>query len=222
MADVPDALTVVETVAGALRRREDELRLGGGEAGPDELPEEGLRRLLAEALASKFGVWVRPPLPSSHLPAFARHGRPADMVLSPAGCDVWPPGGPDLFTPPTAVPPEQALWLMMRVSWRWPPPGVVQTPLPAELKRFRRLASDPHVHHAAVLAVAFLSDADELPHVLVSLDGMLQGQCDLWHYEPELRHVRTLSLTDRRGHRATAVGLWPVRLWRALLRGSAV
>lgn len=185
------------------------------------MDEAALVALTARVLSEQFEVVVRPPRPSSHRSRFAGRDRPADLVLTPPGRPVWPPGGPDLFTPSGAVPPEKALWVMVRVVWRWTPPGVVQMPGAADLKRFQRLASDPLVHHAAMLVLAFLTDPDELAHVLVATDGLLRQDPGLWQYDSELRHVRTLSLTDRRGHRAMVVGLWPVRLWRSLLSPMA-
>lgn len=213
MADLPDAHTLTELLAGSFQAEEDRLRWDHSETGLDALDEQELVRRVVGALGRQYSVLRSPPLPSSDVKT--RSGRPADVVLTPRGRPVWPPGGPDLFTPPEACPPEEAWWLMVRQMWRQPPVGTVQTPAAADVRRFCRLTDDPHIHHAAVVTLAFLSDAEELPHVLLTVDGMLLTPGQKWHFEPEDRHVRVVHLTDRRGHRALVVGVWPVRLWRA-------
>lgn len=190
--------------------REQDLRLEQAVHGLDKLSELQFHNLLATGLSPWYSLAREAPYPSSlgqKLPSRDR----CDLVLTPTGRPMlpdWCP--PDLFTPPNAALPGEALWLEVKIAWQFrelfvPHGGYATKWRDALIADLRKMEKDPMICQAALLLVAFTESRQivekdiELFETVLAQKEVLAGT----------RVVRSLEILDRIGHRQCTLALWP-------------
>jgi hypothetical protein len=133
------------------------------------------------------------------------------LVLSPAGAplllDSRPP---DLFTPQALTSPGDALWLEVKVAYQFREGGVRHGGYGAQWRNavvadLRKMEDDPLIKEAALLLVVFNESADILNKDLDLFETVLAAKEVLAGF----RHVRSVPILDRIGHRLCTLALWP-------------
>lgn len=205
-----DFSTLADHLAEALARAEDELRLEQAVYGLDARDERALAALLAGRLTANYEVSREVYYPSTV--ARKRTHRPrCDLVLSPKGrelrLDTQPPG---LFDPPDLCEPGDALWLEVKVAYQFREGGQRHSGYGAQWRQavvddLRKMEAEQQIRDAALVLIVF----NERPEIL---------QKDLELFEDVLvkkevlagfRHVRSIPILDRNGHRLCTVAIWP-------------
>jgi len=137
----------------------------------------------------------------------------ADLVLTPAGRPLRTSDEPDLFTPADACPPEEALWLNLRVIRQFPP---LSNPTSTHGAAFRaalavdhsKLIADARITDSALAVVVFSDTQETLGGFVQAIDADLALAGLTPADSAARRHVRSVSITDRLGHRLASVALW--------------
>jgi len=187
-----------------LERAEAELHLEQAVRGLDAQDEVALQTLLAGGLAAHHRVTREAYYPSS---SGKRSARPrCDLVLTPRGL---PLETADAGEGPTC-PPEDALWLELKVAHQLRPSGRSNARYGQQWRRalvadLRKLRADPRVRHAAIALVVF-NDAQATLDKDLQLFELLLGEAGLFGF----RVVRSLAITERIGHSLCTVAAWPL------------
>lgn len=174
------------------------------------MDEKQLQSLLALRLSDRYTVSREVHYPSSRGNRLT-HRQRCDLVLSPKGrpihLDARPPG---LFDPTDLCPPEQALWLEMKVACQFREGGVRHAGYGAQWRTavvddLRKMETEPAIREAGLLMLVFTESADVLEKDLQLFEDVLIEKQVLAGF----RQVRQVSVLDRIGHRQCAVALWP-------------
>jgi len=197
---------IVEELSSALEAAEAELRAEQAVHGLDARDEVELQALLADGLALHHRVTREAYYPSS---SGKRSGRPrCDLVLTPRGRPL------ETDDPPrpgeTTCPPEDALWLELKVAHQLRPSGRSNARYGQQWRRalvadLRKLRADPRVRHAAIALVVF-NDTQATLDKDLALFELLLGEAGLFGF----RTVRTIAITERIGHALCTVAGWPL------------
>lgn len=195
-----------------LQNAENAFRLEHAVFGLDALDDLRLHQLVVRGLSAtcmaQREVWT---------PATAGKRRNlrirADLVLTPPSRPLRTSDEPDLFTPPDACPPEEALWLNLRVLRQFPPLGVAPVSYDhawrsAVALDLVKLTSDPRVTESGLAAVIFSDTPETLAQWVQSLDEDLARAGVTPADSASQRHVRTVPITDRLGHRYVSIVIW--------------
>jgi hypothetical protein len=189
-----DLAALAADAAAVLKARADALLAEQATCGIDDLDEPALHALLAEGLAAR-GYDVRR---EAHYPADA-----AKSTASRLRCDLLltRPGMPDLAP----------LWLEVKRSWQFEEDtahrGYAAQLMQHTVRDVRKLRADDGIDRAAVMLIAFGSDAVTLAHDLAAFEQT----CDRKGAPLAPGHTVTLPIPDRIGHTLAAVACWRVR-----------
>jgi len=204
LADIADRLQQALTAAEA------DIRLEQAVYGIDSLDELAMHRLLAEKLSAAYDVAREVHYPSS-VGKKLSHRQRCDLVLTPKGLplrlDSAPPG---LFDPVNVCPPEDALWIEVKLAYQFRGGGVPHSGYGAQWRQavvedLRKMEAEPRIKEAALLLIVFTEsqaivekDVELFEDVLVKRE-VLAG----------FRQLRSVPIWDRIGHSICTVVLWP-------------
>jgi hypothetical protein len=112
---------------------------------------------------------------------------------------------------------DDALWLEVKVATQLSPLGGRHSGYTARwhsvVRDVRKMTDAPGIRHAALVLVAFTESESILHQDLDTFETLLVRQQVLAGF----RHVRTLPIADRIGHRFCSVAVWPTPLPSPLL-----
>jgi hypothetical protein len=194
----------------ALQNAENELRLEQAVYGLDARDERALQSLLADRLARFYEVAREVHYPSSRGNKLT-HRQRCDIVLTPRGRPLRTDSAvPTLFDPPDQAPPEEALWLEIKIAWQFREGGARHEGYggqwrDAVVADLRKMEADELIRHAGLALVVFnesqavLEKDLELFENVLALKEVLAG----------FRKVKTVPILDRIGHRLCTIALWP-------------
>ena len=205
MDEVADML---HRVAG---QAEEDLRLEQAVYGLDAMKATTLQQVLAEGIGRDgFATVTR----EAHYPSDLAKKRPSrrrcDLVLTPSDTTLLQADAVDLFTPASACPPEQALWLELKVAHQFAEggrhhSGYGQQWRQATVKDLKKIETETRVREAALLLAVFTAgeataDKDlELFEDVLAMKEVLAG----------FRQVRRVPILERNGHTHLTLSLWP-------------
>jgi hypothetical protein len=205
MALLWDFSTVADDVGEALRLLEEDLRLEQAVYGLDSKDELELHKLISEKLQARYEVAREVHYPSSAGKKLTHRSR-CDLVLTKKGrplkLDSKPP---TLFDPP-----EQALWLEMKVAYQFRELGVRHGGYgnqwrSAVVEDLRKMEAETMIHEAGLLLVVFNESAEILEKDLELFETVLMEKEVLAGF----RQVRSVPIWERMGHRLCTAALWP-------------
>lgn len=193
-----------------LQEAEDALRLEQAVYGLDAKDERTLHTLLAEGLKRHYSVAREVHYPSSWGRKLT-HRQRCDIVLTPSGrplrLDHAPP---NLFEPINQCTAADALWLEVKVAAQWREGGVNhvrygQQWRSAVVEDLRKMEADVLMREAGLLLVVFNESRDVLDKDLDLFETVLAEKEVLASF----RHVRSVEILERMGHRLCTAALWP-------------
>jgi hypothetical protein len=213
-----DFSTIADHLGQVLDDAEQELRLEQAVYGLDARDERQLQALLAERLASRYGVAREVHYPSTRGRKLTHRPR-CDLVLTPPGEPLEPDVLPEqtLFDLPTpgAAPiryckPADALWLEVKIAYQFREGGVRHGGYGAQWRQkvvadLRKMEADEQIREAGLVLIVFnesreILDKDlELFEDVLALKEVLAG----------FRQVRSIPILERIGHRLCTVAVWP-------------
>ena len=206
-----DFCTLADHLGRSLREAEDELRLEQAVYGLDARDERALQALLATRLAAAYEVAREVHYPSTKGKKLTHRMR-CDLVLSPKGQPLRldTAGPPGLFDPPSLCEPADALWLEVKVAYQFREGGNRHAGYGAQWRHavvedLRKMEADPLVHDAGLVLVVFNESQPILDKDLELFEDVLARKEVLAGF----RHVRTVPILERNGHRLCTVAVWP-------------
>jgi len=216
-----DLASLADQLVDALSRAEAALMEEQSVSGLDTLDELAIQAILGEGLRQHHEVAREVHYPpstststsasasssssSSSFPSPSRagqkltHRRRCDLVLTVAGCPVE-----------RAL--DEALWLEVKVAAQLSPLGGRHSGYTAQwhslVRDVRKMTDAPGIRHAALVLVVFTESESILHKDLDAFETLLVRQQVMAGF----RHVRTLGIVDRIGHRCCSVAVWPTPL----------
>jgi hypothetical protein len=191
-------------LSAILASAEDALRLEQAVHGLDAGDEVELQALLAEGLSAHHRVTREAYYPSAIGKRSSRLR--CDLVLTPRGQALLT----DETTDGATCPPEEALWLELKVAHQLRPSMRSNARYGQQWRRaivgdLQKLRTDPRVRHAALALVVF-NDTQATLDKDLALFELLLGEAGLFGF----RTVRSISITERIGHTLCTVAGWPL------------
>jgi hypothetical protein len=205
-----DFSTVADHLGQVLGRAEADLRLEQAVYGLDAKDELTLHALLAEGLRAHYEVAREVHYPSS-VGRKLTHRQRCDLVLSPRGrplrLDSAPPS---LFDPPAPCEPADALWLEIKVAYQFREGGVRHGGYGAQwrtriVEDLRKMEAEEKIHEAGLVLIVFNESDQILAKDLQLFEDVLAQKEVLAGF----RHVRSVPILERMGHRLCTAALWP-------------
>jgi hypothetical protein len=205
-----DLSTVADRLGEAIAQAERELQLEQAVYGLDARDELALQNLLASYLSQHFEIAREVHYPSS-AGAKRTHRMRCDIVLSPRGCPLKLDFAPaTLFDPKQQCSPQEALWLEVKAAYQFREGGIRHGGYGAQwrsavVEDLRKMEAEPLIHEAALVLVVFNESADILEKDLDLFETVLAQREVLAGF----RHVRSIPILERIGHRLCTVAVWP-------------
>lgn len=212
-----DFSTLADRFEQAVRSAEDDLRLEQAVYGLDARDERALQGVLAERLAVHYAVAREAHYPSSKGKKLSHRMR-CDLVLSAPGLPVRidrptrEEAQPGLFDSPagTFCPPGDALWLEVKVAYQFREGGVRNTRYGAQWRQavvrdLQKMEAEPMIREAGLVLVVFNESRAVLDKDLELFEDVLARKEVLAGF----RHVRSVPITERIGHRLCTLAVWP-------------
>jgi hypothetical protein len=205
-----DFSTLADRLGAVLQQAEDDLRLEQAVYGLDSRDERALHALLAEGLAAHYAVAREVHYPSSWGRKLT-HRQRCDIVLTPKGrplrLDHAPP---TLFDAPNEATAQDALWLEVKVAAQWREGGVRHVRYGQQWRRavvedLRKMEADELIREAGLVLLVFNESREVLDKDLDLFETVLAQKEVLAGF----RHVRSVEILERMGHRLCTVALWP-------------
>lgn len=195
---------LADHLARAVAELEAALALEQAVHGLDVWDERTLQQALAAALARDHEIAREVHYPSTSGHKLSHRAR-CDLVLTPAGQPLS--RGEPL---PGLCAPDRALWLELKVARQRRPGGARDGRYGAQWRRhlvtdLRKMADEPRIHDAALVVIAFTEDEASLRRDLDGFESVLVAADVITGF----RHLRTVAVVDRIGHRTCGVALWP-------------
>ncbi|HZZ44604.1 MAG TPA: hypothetical protein VFE58_16840 [Tepidisphaeraceae bacterium] len=210
MSLVWDFSTLADHLHAVLEQAESAIRLEQAVYGLDARDETTLQILLATGLAEYYDVAREVHYPSTAGRKLSHRPR-CDLVLTPKGrplqLDREPP---TLFDPKNLCPPAEALWLEVKVAYQFREGNVRHSGYSAQWRQkvvddLRKMEADPLIHEAGLLLIVFNESDDILMKDLDLFETVLAQKEVLAGF----RHVRSMPIWERIGHRLCTAALWP-------------
>jgi hypothetical protein len=205
-----DFSSVADHIEQALSAAEGELRLEQAVYGLDARDERALQALLGERLSSRYEVAREIHYPSSKGNKKS-HRQRCDLVLSPLGKPLrLDTAVPTLFDPPSLCEPAEALWLEVKIAYQFREGGARHGGYGAQWRQavvddLRKMEAEAAIHDAGLLLIVFNESRDVLDKDLELFEDVLVRKEVLAGF----RHVRSVPILDRIGHRLCSAALWP-------------
>lgn len=139
------------------------------------------------------------------------HRQRCDLVLTPKGRPLRLDSKPaTLFDPPDEAGPADGLWLELKVAFQFKEGGERHGGYgpqwrQAVVEDLRKMEAEPLIHEAGLLLIVFNESQEVLAKDLELFEDVLARKEVLAGY----RHVRSVPITERIGHRLCTVALWP-------------
>lgn len=204
-----DLSSLADRLAEALAQAERALALEQAVYGLDAKDELSLHAILAEHLRRDYEVAREIPYPSS-VGAKRTHRLRCDLVISPKDCPLKLDFAPEtLFDPAGQCPPQEALWLEVKVAYQFREGGARHTGYGAQwrtavVEDLRKMETDPLIREAALVLIVFNESSEILDKDLDLFETVLAEKEVLAGF----RQVRSFPITERIGHRLCTVALW--------------
>jgi len=205
-----DFSTLADQLASAVAREEDDLRLEQAVYGLDALAERALQHVLARRLSADYEVAREVHYPSSGSVKLSHRAR-CDVVLSPKGSPLkLESSAPSLFDPQSSCLPEKALWIEVKVAYQFREgsvrhSGYGQQWRQAVVSDLAKMEADPAIHYGGLALLVFNESKEILQKDLELFEDVLMQKEVLAGF----RHVRSVEILDRIGHRFCSVAVWP-------------
>lgn len=205
-----DLSTLADQLEHIIASAEAASRLEQAVYGLDSRDELTLHAMLAVGLRDYYEVASEVHYPST----FGRkmtHRQRCDLVLTPTGWPLRLDTRPvSLFDAPEQASPADALWLEVKIASQFRGGGVRHGGYGAQWRQavvadLRKMEVEPLIHQAALLLVVFNESAEILHKDLDLFESVLVQKEVLAGF----RHVRSVPILDRIGHRLCTVALWP-------------
>jgi hypothetical protein len=205
-----DFALVADRLAAVIQQTEADLRLEQAVYGLDTRSEIQIQDLLASGLKNHYEVAREAHYPSTAGKKLS-HRQRCDLVLSVKGRPLKIDSAPvTLFDPPDLCPPEEALWLEVKVAYQFRQGNIRHGGYGTQWRNavvddLRKMEAEPLIHEAGLCLVVFneskeILDKDiELFETILAQKEVLAG----------FRKVRTTNILDRIGHRVCTIALWP-------------
>jgi len=205
-----DFSTLADNLGHVIRQAEQDLRLEQAVYGLDSKDELSLHELLAGGLKQFYDVAREVHYPSS-VGKKLTHRQRCDLVLSEKGrplrLDFAPP---TLFDPTNVCDPADALWLEAKVAYQFREGGVRHGGYGPQWRGgvvddLRKMEAEEKIHYAGLVLVVFNESEQILEKDLQLFEDVLTQKEVLAGF----RHVRTVPILERMGHRLCTAALWP-------------
>jgi hypothetical protein len=205
-----DFSTLADHVGSAIADVEAELRLEQAVYGLDAKDELALHALLAEQLTQHYEVAREVHYPSSWGRKLT-HRQRCDLALTPKGrplkLDHTPP---TLFDAPNQATAGDALWLEVKVACQFREGGVRNTRYgqqwrAAIIEDLCKMEADELIREAGLILIVFNESSAVLDKDLELFENVLAQKEVLAGF----RHVRSVEILDRIGHRLCTAAVWP-------------
>lgn len=205
-----DFSTIADHLGAALSDIEADYRLDQAVYGLDAKDERTIQAMLAEKLTTHYAVAREVHYPSTFGKKLS-HRQRCDLVLTPRGrdlrLDVAPPS---LFEPTNLAGPEEALWLEVKIAYQFREGGrkhggYGQQWRTAVVGDLSKMEAEPLIHEAGLVVVVFNESREVLDKDLDLFERVLMQKEVLAGY----RHVRSVDIWERIGHRLATVAVWP-------------
>lgn len=205
-----DLSVVADRLGESIQQAESELRLEQAVYGLDARDEVQLQRLLAERLVAHYDVAREVHYPSSAGKKLS-HRQRCDLVLTPKGHPLkLDRAAPSLFEPAGLCKPEDALWLEVKVACQFREGGAHHAGYGAQwrgavVEDLRKMEADSLIHEAGLILIVF-NESDTILNKDLNLFETVLAQKEVL---AGFRHVRSVPIWDRIGHRLCTAALWP-------------
>lgn len=205
-----DFSTVADRLAGVVETAEAELRLEQAVYGLDARDERAIQVMLAEGLARHYEVACEAHYPSSAGRKLS-HRQRCDLVLSPRGRPLkLDHAAPTLFDAPDPCPPGDALWLEVKVAYQFREGGARHGGYGSQWRTavvddLLKMEAEEKIREAGLLLVVFNESREVLDKDLEIFETVLAQREVLAGF----RHVRSVPIVERIGHRLCTLALWP-------------
>ncbi len=210
-----DFSEVADALENAVASVERELRLEQAVYGIDARDEREIQTMLADKLSAGFFEVAR----EAHYPSSKgkklTHRMRCDLVLSPRGKPLRTEvmaDTPTLFDPPAAAvcEPADALWLEVKIAYQFREGGVRHGGYGAQWRHavvadLKKMEAEPLIHEAGLVLVVFNESQPILDKDLELFEDVLARKEVLAGF----RHVRSVPILERIGHRLCSVAIWP-------------
>ncbi|MGB7159185.1 MAG: hypothetical protein WBD40_14045 [Tepidisphaeraceae bacterium] len=205
-----DFSTLADRLHEALLQAESDLRLEQAVYGLDAKDERTLHALLGDGLSRHYEVAREVHYPSSWGRKLT-HRQRCDLVLAEKGrplrLDHTPPS---LFDAPNQSTAADALWLEVKVAYQYREGGIRhggygQQWRSAVVEDLRKMEADALIREAGLMLVVFNESREVLEKDLDLFETVLAQKQVLAGF----RHVRSVEILERMGHRLCTAALWP-------------
>ena len=205
-----DFSTLADRLRDAIERAEADLRLEQAVYGIDAKDEKAIQSLLAESLRAHYEVAREVHYPSTAGKKLTHRPR-CDIVLSERGRPLkLDSATPTLFDPSNQAPASEALWLEVKVAYQFRAPmqrhmGYGPQWRTAVVEDLRKMEAETGIREAGLVLVVFNESREILEKDLELFEDVLARKEVLAGF----RHVRSVEILDRVGHRVCTVAVWP-------------
>lgn len=201
---------MADHIGQVLSAAEAEVRLEQAVYGLDTKDERALQEVLALGLAKFYSVAREVHYPST-VGKKLTHRQRCDLVLSPLGKPLkLDRAAPTLFDPPDQCDAKEALWLEVKIAYQFREGGSRHGGYGAQWRQavvddLRKMEAEEPIRYAALLLIVFNESHDVLNKDLELFEDVLAMKEVLAGF----RHVRSVDIWDRIGHRLVTASLWP-------------
>jgi hypothetical protein len=207
-----DFFTLAEQVQTVIADTEQQLRLEQAVYGLDVRDEREIQQLLASGFLQRkwYEVAREAPYPST-AGAKRTFRQRCDLVLTPLGRPLQLDYEPaTLFDSPNFCPPQQALWLEVKIAYQFREGNIRHTGYGSQwrdavVNDLRKMESDALIHEAGLLLIVFNENHAVLEKDLELFEDVLMRKEVLAGF----RQVRSIPITERIGHTVCTAALWP-------------
>lgn len=205
-----DLSTLADHLQQVIASAEAASRLEQAVYGLDSRDELTLHAMLFDGLKAFYEVAREVHYPST-VGRKMTHRQRCDLVLTPTHRPLRLDTRPaTLFDAPDQASPADALWLEVKIACQFREGGVRHGSYGAQWRQavvadLRKMEVEPLIHEAALLLVVFNESAEVLNKDLDLFESVLVQKEVLAGF----RHVRSVPILDRIGHRLCTVALWP-------------
>ena len=205
-----DFSTLADHIGAVLSQAEADLRLEQAVYGLDAKDEVTLHAMLADGLRKFYDVAREVHYPSSAGKKLT-HRQRCDLVLSPKGralrLDSAPP---TLFDAPDLCDPIDAAWLEVKIAYQFREGGTRHGGYGPQWRNgvvedLRKMEAEEKIHEAGLVLIVFNESSEILDKDLQLFEDVLAQKEVLAGF----RHVRSVPILERMGHRLCTAAVWP-------------
>jgi hypothetical protein len=205
-----DFFTLADHLGEVIKAAEADLRLEQAVYGLDTRDEKQFQDLLARGLSERYEVAREVHYPSSFGKKLT-HRKRCDLVLTEKGRPLrLDRSAPTLFDPPNQCPPEEGLWLEVKIAYQFKEGGARHGGYGGQwrdaiVEDLRKMESEGPIKQAGLALVVFNESESVLNKDLELFESVLTRKEVLAGF----RQVRSVRILDRIGHSICTVALWP-------------